>query len=35
MKRWFAFYADHFDSVEINNSFYRLPKPETVDVWRD
>lgn len=35
MKRWFAFYADHFDTVEINNSFYRLPRPETVDSWRD
>lgn len=34
MKRWFAFYAEHFDTVEINNSFYRLPKPETVEAWR-
>ena len=34
MKRWFAFYAEHFGTVEINNSFYRLPKPETVDGWR-
>lgn len=35
MKRWFAFYAEHFDTVEINNSFYRLPKTITVDRWRD
>ena len=35
MKHWFAFYAEHFDTVEINNSFYRLPKPATVDAWRD
>jgi uncharacterized protein YecE (DUF72 family) len=35
VKRWFAFYAEHFDTVEINNSFYRLPKPETFDAWRD
>lgn len=34
IKQWFAFYADHFDTVEINNSFYRLPKAETFDVWR-
>jgi uncharacterized protein YecE (DUF72 family) len=33
--RWFAFYAEHFDTVEINNSFYRLPKPETFDEWRE
>ena len=31
VKRWFAFYAAHFDTVEINNSFYRLPKAETFD----
>ncbi len=34
-KRWFAFYAEHFDTVEINNSFYMLPKPETFDKWRE
>lgn len=33
VKRWFAFYAEHFDTVEVNNSFYRLPKPETFDAW--
>jgi uncharacterized protein YecE (DUF72 family) len=33
VKRWFSFYAEHFDTVEINNSFYRLPKPETFDAW--
>lgn len=33
--RWFAFYAEHFDTVEINNSFYMLPKPETFAKWRD
>jgi len=34
VKRWFAFYAEHFDTVEINNSFYRLPPAETFDAWR-
>ena len=33
-KRWFAFYARHFDTVEVNNTFYRLPPPETFDGWR-
>jgi uncharacterized protein YecE (DUF72 family) len=33
VKNWFAFYAEHFDTVEINNSFYRLPKAETFDTW--
>lgn len=35
VKRWFVFYAEQFDTVEINNSFYRLPKAETFDKWRD
>jgi uncharacterized protein YecE (DUF72 family) len=35
VSRWFAFYAEHFDTVEINNSFYMLPKPETFAKWRD
>ena len=34
VRNWFAFYADHFDTVEVNNSFYRLPKPQTFDAWR-
>jgi uncharacterized protein YecE (DUF72 family) len=35
VKRWFAFYADTFDTVEINNSFYRLPPPGTFAGWRE
>jgi len=33
--RWFAHYALTFDTVEINNSFYRLPDPETFAKWRE
>ena len=33
--RWFAHYALTFDTVEINNSFYRLPEAETFGKWRD
>jgi uncharacterized protein YecE (DUF72 family) len=33
--RWFAFYAEHFDTVEINSSFYHLPKASTFAKWRD
>jgi uncharacterized protein YecE (DUF72 family) len=32
--RWFAEYAKHFNSVEINNTFYRLPEAATFDIWR-
>jgi uncharacterized protein YecE (DUF72 family) len=34
VSRWFEHYATHFDTVEINNSFYRLPERETFAVWR-
>jgi uncharacterized protein YecE (DUF72 family) len=30
-----AFYMRHFDAVEINNSFYRLPSPDALAAWRD
>ena len=32
---WFAYYAETFDTVELNTSFYRLPTPETFAKWRD
>jgi uncharacterized protein YecE (DUF72 family) len=28
------FYIQHFDTVEINNSFYKLPSEETFACWR-
>lgn len=33
--RWFAYYAEHFDTVEINNTFYHLPSEATFDSWHD
>ena len=32
-KRWLERYAEEFDTVEINTTFYRLTKPETVADW--
>ena len=32
-RRWFDHYAGRFDSVEINNTFYRLPQEKTMDGW--
>lgn len=29
------YHSERFDTVEINSSFYRLPKPETVRRWRE
>ncbi len=33
-KDWLDFYSRRFDTVEINNSFYRLPQESTFDIWR-
>lgn len=30
---WLSFYAEHFDTTEINSSFYRMPTAETVLNW--
>ena len=30
-----SYYARHFETVEVNNTFYRLPSHETVAAWRD
>jgi uncharacterized protein YecE (DUF72 family) len=29
-----AYYAQHFPTVEINNTFYRMPKPEMIAQWK-
>src|SRR5436190_1130824 len=33
-RRWLSHYAERFDTVEINNTFYRLPEAETFAGWR-
>ncbi|MFG1702047.1 DUF72 domain-containing protein [Nonomuraea sp. M3C6] len=32
---WLETYAEEFATVESNNAFYRLPKPESFAGWRD
>ena len=32
---WLEFYAEHFPTVELNNSFYRLPSEKAFINWRD
>jgi uncharacterized protein YecE (DUF72 family) len=34
-KDWFDYYAKKFNTVEINSSFYRFPKPKTGKKWYD
>jgi len=33
--KWLEFYAGYFDTVELNNSFYRLPSEAAFAAWRD
>jgi uncharacterized protein YecE (DUF72 family) len=33
-RAWLPFYAEHFDTVELNNSFYRLPSKAAFRAWR-
>lgn len=31
---WLEHYQDQFDTVEVNNTFYNLPDPKTVEKWK-
>ena len=33
--KWLSFYAQHFSSVEINYSFYHIPRETTLEKWYD
>lgn len=33
--KWLEFYTRHFPTVELNNSFYRLPSEQAFSNWRD
>jgi uncharacterized protein YecE (DUF72 family) len=32
-RRWLGYYAQHFDTVEVNSTFYRLPRETVVANW--
>lgn len=34
-REWLPYYAGRFDTVEINNTFYGLPAPASVQRWRE
>jgi uncharacterized protein YecE (DUF72 family) len=34
-RAWLRYFAQHFPTVEVNNSFYMLPKPSSFERWRD
>jgi len=33
--KWLEFYSQQFSTVELNNSFYRLPSEEAFNKWHD
>ena len=33
--QWLEYYADHFSTVELNNTFYRLPSEKAVVNWNN
>jgi uncharacterized protein YecE (DUF72 family) len=32
-RAWLSHYAEHFETVEVNSTFYRLASPSAVDAW--
>lgn len=34
-REWISYYAKHFDSVEINTTFYHLPRPQQIVNWEE
>lgn len=32
-RKYLAYYSEHFNTVEVNYSFYHLPKPSTYEKW--
>jgi uncharacterized protein YecE (DUF72 family) len=34
-RRWLSHYAEHYDAVEVNSTFYRLASPAAVQGWID
>src|SRR5687767_11946860 len=31
--KWLQFYAEHFNTIEINSTFYRRPTPKSLGIW--
>ncbi len=34
-RKWLEFYSSHFNTVELNATFYRLPKVNTFESWKN
>lgn len=34
-KSWFKYYCEHFNTIEINSTFYKMPTQKSFDKWYD
>lgn len=34
-RKWFEFYCQHFNTIELNTTFYRFPRVENLKTWYD
>src|SRR5215210_5140175 len=32
-RKWFDFYSEHFNTLELNVTFYRFPRLENLESW--
>jgi uncharacterized protein YecE (DUF72 family) len=32
---WLGYYAQHFNAIEINNTFYRIPGAKQIQIWEN
>ena len=32
--KWFEYYCKHFNTIELNTTFYRFPRPEALQSWQ-
>ncbi|MFL5739824.1 MAG: DUF72 domain-containing protein [Flavisolibacter sp.] len=33
--KWFAYYSEHFNTLELNVTFYRFPQLKTLEAWNE
>ncbi len=34
-RKWLAYYIEHFDTLELNSTFYHLPKAKSIEHWEE
>ncbi|MHC4982850.1 MAG: DUF72 domain-containing protein [Planctomycetota bacterium] len=34
-RRWLEYYSEHFETVEINSTYYHMPRPNVCESWQE